>query len=308
MVEVPASLGHLIAVNDKFAVLLCVSTRCRHALTVGGIGEHLRKSHLEGLRVRREAKKFALVLAESDARFLRDHRVVELPINGSPPQPILPVVEGFSCRFCPFLTISRDKIRKHANKDHSTLCEKDERICTRVSMQSWFGWKRERYWVVGDVTNGLGEAANGQGEAANGQGKATRGLDDAMIGSGEATTTGFGEATRGLGDATTGSGEATRALGEATRELGDATMGLGDATTGSGEATRALGEATTGLGDAANELDGIKEDVQRWRDEAMERRLKLMTTPLVFELDSWLNYKICRLLNVQVRRRSYERV
>ena len=39
-----------------------------------------------------------------------------------------------------------------------------------------------------------------------------------------------------------------------------------------------------------NELDGIKEDVQRCRDEATERRLKLVATPLVFELDTRLNY------------------
>ena len=135
---------------------------------------------------------------------------------------------------------------------------------------------------MGDVTNGLGEAANGQG-------KVTRGLGDATTRSGEATRV-LGEATMELGEATTGPGDATRELGEATRGLGDATTGSGEATRTLGEATRELGEPTTGLGDAANELNGIKEDVQRWRDEATERRLKLVTMPLVFELDSWLNY------------------
>lgn len=308
--EIPQSVAHLITLNDEFGVLLCRSDRCRYALTVNGLGEHLRKSHLETLAVRRETKEFALALARQDARFQCDHKSVELPINGSAPQPILPVVDGFRCLFCHFLTISRAKLRAHANKEHSKNGEEDDRVYARVKLQSWFGWKRERYWVVRDVTNGLGEAANGLGEA-------TRGRDDATIGSGEATTgfdegtKAFGEATRGSGDATTGFGEGTRALGEATRGVGEATIGfgkatrtlseatraVGDATTGSGEATRALGkatrglgEATTGLDDAANELDGIKEDVQRWRDEATERRLKLVTTPLVFELDSWLNY------------------
>ena len=56
------------------------------------------------------------------------------------------------------------------------------------------------------------------------------------------------------------------------------------------ESTSGLGEATNGLGDAANELDGIKEDAQRWRDEATERRLTLVILPLVFEQHSWLMY------------------
>ncbi len=49
MVEVPASVSHLITVNEEFAVLLCSSARCRHALTVRGIEEHLCKSHTETL-------------------------------------------------------------------------------------------------------------------------------------------------------------------------------------------------------------------------------------------------------------------
>ena len=259
--EIPQSVAHLIAVNKKFGVLLCRSARCRHALTVKGLEDHLRKLHVETLAVRREAKEFAQALARQDARFQRDHTGVELPIDGSAPQPTLPVTDGFRCLFCHFLTISRAKMRTHSNKEHSKKGKEDDCVYARVKLQSWFGWKRERYWVVRDVISGLGEAANGQGEA-------TRGPDDA---------------TRGAGDATTGFGEGTRTLSEATR-------GLGDAMAGSGEVTRELGEATTGLDDAANELDGIKEDIQRWRDEATERRLKLVTMPLVFELDSWLNY------------------
>ena len=93
-----------------------------------------------------------------------------------------------------------------------------------------------------------------------------------------------------LGEATKWYNDPTRWFDKATKGLRDATTGFGESTRGSGEATTGFGEATRALGDAANELDGIKEDVQRWRDEATERRLKLVTTPLVFELDSWLNY------------------
>ena len=79
-----------------------------------------------------------------------------------------------------------------------------------------------------------------------------------------------------------GSGEATREVGEATMEFGEATRALGEATTEFGEATRELGEAMGGPRHAANMLDGIKEDVQRWRDEATERRSERLDRTEVF--------------------------
>ena len=102
-----------------------------------------------------KAKEFAQALARQDARFQRDHTGVELPIDGSAPQPTLPVTDGFRCLFCRFLTISRAKMRTHSNKLHSKKGKEDDCVYVRVKLQSWFGWKRERYWVVRNVTNGL---------------------------------------------------------------------------------------------------------------------------------------------------------
>ena len=120
--EIPRSVAHLIALNDEYGVLLCQSDCCRYALTVNGLGEHLRKSHLQMLAVRREANEFAQALARQDARFQhfqRGHTGVELPIDGSEPQPTLRVADGFRCLFCRFLTISRAKVRAYSNKKPS---------------------------------------------------------------------------------------------------------------------------------------------------------------------------------------------
>lgn len=71
-----------------------------------------------------------------------------LPVDGSAPQPITPIVDGFACRECPYKTRDRSNIRKHANRTHNKNRVADEDICQVVRLQSWFGEKREQYWVV----------------------------------------------------------------------------------------------------------------------------------------------------------------
>lgn len=165
--EVPSSLAHLIAVNTEFAVLLCTHPQCSHAQTIKGIAEHLRKGHHEKPTIRRQAQEFGEELVRQDVRFLRNYADVQLPADGSPSQPIIPVVNGFSCCFCRFLTTNRANIRIHANKEHSKQREEDDRIFARVCLQSWYGPKRERYWVVSDATNDVTEATNRQNDATD---------------------------------------------------------------------------------------------------------------------------------------------
>ncbi len=74
---------------------------------------------------------------EADARFLHGYKGVELLVEGLAPQPVVPVVDGFSCRLCRLLTISRSVVRKHANREHSKQGEEDERIFAQVRLQSW---------------------------------------------------------------------------------------------------------------------------------------------------------------------------
>ena len=180
--EIPAAVAHLIGINSDFAVLLCRSPGCRHAQAVRGIAEHLRKVHHESPALRREAEEFGWELVRQDARFLRSYADVELLINGSRPQHIVPVVDLYSCRFCGYLTVSRAQVRMHVNRVHSKPREDDDRISTRVRLQSWYRPKRERYWVVRDATIGLREgtnATNGSGHATTGVSEATNRQDDA---------------------------------------------------------------------------------------------------------------------------------
>lgn len=179
MTGTPVAVAHLVVVTHDFAVLLCVGPKCRHAQTVKGIAEHLRKVHHEKLVLRKAAEEFGWELAKHDARFLRGYADVELPGNGLAPQAIVPVVDGFSCRFCDYLTTSRANVRMHVSGRHSRPREEDEHILTRVRLQSWYGPKRERYWVVNDATDGLGEGTNGPGEATKNSVNATKGRGDA---------------------------------------------------------------------------------------------------------------------------------
>ena len=143
---VPPSMANLIAVNLEYAVLLCTRPQCRRAQSVKGIEEHFRKSHHEKPTIRREISKFGRGLA----RFLRHYSIVELPVNGLAPQPVVAVVDGFSCKNCRFYTVSRAKVRIHVNKQHSRRGKEDELIFAQVRLQSWYGPKRERYWVVNE--------------------------------------------------------------------------------------------------------------------------------------------------------------
>lgn len=94
------------------------------------------------------AAEFRHQLARQDERVLCDFRVVEVPIDGLASQPIVPVVDGFSCHSCRFLTVSRSVEQKHIGKVLSKRDKEDKCIFARVRQQSWYGPKRERYWVV----------------------------------------------------------------------------------------------------------------------------------------------------------------
>jgi hypothetical protein len=125
-----------------------LSPHCRHAQTTDGIVYHMRNYHHEKPAVRKQVGEFVRGTVSQDARFQYDSATIQLPADGSTPQPVVPVVDGFSCRNCRFLTTNRARIREHANKEHSKKREQDEELFEYVRLQSWFGRKRERYWVV----------------------------------------------------------------------------------------------------------------------------------------------------------------
>jgi len=67
------------------------------------------------------------------------------------------VVDGFACTECLYKTRDRSNIRKHGNKAHNKKGVADEDMFQVVRMQSWFGKKRERYWVVDESQQAVQE-------------------------------------------------------------------------------------------------------------------------------------------------------
>jgi hypothetical protein len=164
--EVPSSLSHLIAINSEFGVLLCLSALCKHAQSADGIIYHLRNFHHEKPEIRRQLDSFVQALQKQDERFLRDYTTVELPVDGLSPQPVVPVVDGFSCLECRFLTTNRKIARVHANKGHNSKRAKDKDIFNHVRLQSWYGQKRERYWIV-DESKEVEQQLQQEGKSCN---------------------------------------------------------------------------------------------------------------------------------------------
>jgi hypothetical protein len=104
---------------------------------------------------------------------------VPLPPDGSSPQPVLPVVNGFQCLDCKYTTRNRHNIRNHGLVEHNKEKRlKDEKLFRAVQLQTWFGEKRARYWVVdatrqSDVNNESRDVNNSSGSGSgNGSGDA----------------------------------------------------------------------------------------------------------------------------------------
>ena len=140
---IPQPWSHLVALNSTYRVLICRSHCCRYALRPAAIARHLYNRHGIGIDIRRQVQQYV-----KHFPFTYDHATVPLPADGSAPQPILPVLHGFACRACPFKSTNRSVMRKHANQAHDQKRVVDKDIFAAVCLQSWFGEKRERYWVV----------------------------------------------------------------------------------------------------------------------------------------------------------------
>jgi hypothetical protein len=118
-----------------------------YALKPTAISRHLGDKHKTPIELRKQVDQYV-----KEFPFTYDHATIPLPINGLAPQPIIPIVDGFACQDCPYKTPSRDANEKHGNKAHSKKRVADEELFHSVRLQSWFGEKRERYWVVGEST------------------------------------------------------------------------------------------------------------------------------------------------------------
>src|ERR1700733_6310814 len=140
---IPQVLEHLIQLNVDFQVLVCLGAECRYAVSPRAIVRHFNDQHQIPIELRKQVERYIQLFPSS-----YDYSTVPLPANGSIPQPIIQVVDGFQCKDCPFKSQNRRVTRQHVNKEHGKKRARDEEIFSIVRMQSWFRGKRERYWVV----------------------------------------------------------------------------------------------------------------------------------------------------------------
>ena len=189
---VPLLLQPWIALNLEFGVLLCIRSGCNYAATPGYISRHLHEKHQANIQVRKQVDQYIqqFLLQQQDY----SPQTVPLPPDRSRPQPILPVLDGFQCQDCEYKTRNRKAVREHANKQHNKKRAQDEHVFRVVRLQSWFGEKRERYWVV-DESQGTGQGTStavsvsrersarvsGSGSGSGGEGESEGGDRDAAI-------------------------------------------------------------------------------------------------------------------------------
>jgi Orsellinic acid/F9775 biosynthesis cluster protein D len=140
---VPLALSHLVALNAEYNVLICISNSCKHVLKPTAISRHLDIKHKTPLELRKQLDQYV-----RESPFAYNSASVSLPHDGLAPQPIIPIVDGFACRDCLFKSVNRGVIRQHGNKAHNKKGVLDDEIFQAARLQSWFGEKRERYWVV----------------------------------------------------------------------------------------------------------------------------------------------------------------
>jgi hypothetical protein len=141
---IPQALTHLVALNMDFNVLICL--QCKFAVTPSAIVRHLRDQHKTDIRLRKQVEEYV-----QEFLFIYDYVTVPLPEENSVPQPIIPVIDGFQCQACPFLTQSRKIVKAHGNSAHDKRRVVDEDLFHVVKLQSWFSEKKARYWVVDEA-------------------------------------------------------------------------------------------------------------------------------------------------------------
>ena len=140
---IPDALGQLVALNAEYGVLICMNSNCRHAIERDAILRHVRDRHQAPIELRKE-----LALYIEGFPYSYNRTSVRIPADGTAPQPIIPVVDGFACRDCPLKSISQVRMRQHSNQAHGKKRVPEEEMFHSVQLQSWFGEKKERYWIV----------------------------------------------------------------------------------------------------------------------------------------------------------------
>jgi hypothetical protein len=157
--DIPSELRHLIHLNVAYRVLICQHNECHKAVQPSAFSEHLRVQHQTPLHDRERVREYVSIFSWG-----YDFSTIQLPRDGSRPQPIIPVIDGFQCRTCAFKSSNRKGMKVHGNKEHKKQRVSDDELFGKVRLQSWFQDHRQRYWVVDESERGDGREDVGIGE------------------------------------------------------------------------------------------------------------------------------------------------
>jgi hypothetical protein len=153
--EVPPGLERLIQLNVAYEVFICPQPECCKAVQPRAWWGHLHVQHHASLRDRERVQRFIESL-----NWDYDFSTIQLPEDGSRPQPIIPVIDGFECQNCKFKSSNRKRMKVHGNTEHNQQEASDNEVFREVRMQSWFQDHRQRYWRVGGADIGEDKSAD----------------------------------------------------------------------------------------------------------------------------------------------------
>jgi transcription elongation factor Elf1 len=182
--DIPSDLRHLIRLNVAYRVLICPYNKCCKAVEPRAFKEHLRVQHQTPLRDRERVQEYI-----NGFKWNYDQATIQLPEDGSAPQPLIPVVDGFQCPTCPseassrpFTSINQKRMRVHGNTAHQTQRAEGNEVFRKVRLQSWFQDHRQRYWVVDESKTWDGHDQDvGTGEEEDSPSRLKEGEDVADI-------------------------------------------------------------------------------------------------------------------------------
>jgi hypothetical protein len=103
-----------MALYVEYGVLIYLSDKCKHALEPSALLRHLRDKHQTSTDLKKQ-----VVQHIKGFPFAYNHASVPLPRDGSALQPVIPIVDGFACRDCPYKLNDDSNIRIHGNKAHN---------------------------------------------------------------------------------------------------------------------------------------------------------------------------------------------
>jgi hypothetical protein len=117
--------------NVDYGVLICTASSCQCAVKPTALAQHWKLKHKAPLALRKQLEQYGRACP-----LTYNHTTVPLPLDGSLPQPFIPVVAGLACRDCPYKSTSRDSLRQYANQVHGKQRLPDGGLCIVVQLQS----------------------------------------------------------------------------------------------------------------------------------------------------------------------------